>query len=104
MKTRDRYQIADYTRAAVQLLKVSPERVLRRAGLPDNDLVSETRGFTAREWFDLWIAVESEYGKPDFAIRLGQAMARGSFAPRFSPFRAARISKWVWPGRHCSNR
>ncbi len=79
MKTRDRYLIADSTRAVAQLLKISPERVLRRAGLPEDYLVSETRGVTAREWFALWEAVEAEYGKPDLALRLGQTLARGPF-------------------------
>ena len=81
MKSKDRYLISVTTRAVAQMLKISPERVLRRAGLPEDYLVSETRGVTAREWFALWEGLEAEYGKPDLAVRLGQAMARGPFVP-----------------------
>lgn len=81
MKTRERYQIADSTQQVAQLLKISPENVLRRAGLPEDHLVSETRGVTVQEWFSLWQAIETEYGKDDLAVRLGHAYAQGPFAP-----------------------
>ena len=86
MRSRDRYLISDNTRAVSQILKISPERVLRRAGLPEDYLGSETRGVTARDWFAIWKAVEAEYGKPDLALRLGQAMARGPFVPPIFAF------------------
>ena len=86
MKTRDRYLISDSTRAVARLLNISPERVLKRAGLPEDYLSAEARGVTAREWFALWEAVEAEYGKPDIAVRLGQALARGPFVPPIFAF------------------
>lgn len=86
MTSRDRYLIADSTRAVAQLLKLSPERVLRRAGLPEDYLVSETRGVTARDWFAVWQALVAEDGKPDIALRLGQALARGPFVPALFAF------------------
>lgn len=86
MKTRDRYLIADSTRTVARLLNISPERVLKRAGLPEDYLSAETRGVTAREWFALWEAVEAEYGKPDIAVRLGQVLARGPFVPPIFAF------------------
>ncbi|WP_421849635.1 AraC family transcriptional regulator ligand-binding domain-containing protein [Oricola sp.] len=86
MKSKDRYLSSVTTRAVVQMLKISPERVLRRAGLPEDYLFSEERGVTAREWFALWEALEAEYGKPDLALRLGQAMARGPFVPPIFAF------------------
>ena len=86
MRSRDRYLIGDNTRAVAQMLKISPERVLRRAGLPEDYLASETRGVSAREWFALWEALEVEYGKPDMALRIGQTMARGPFVPPIFAF------------------
>ncbi|OUS36685.1 hypothetical protein A9Q94_08390 [Rhodobacterales bacterium 56_14_T64] len=86
MKPRERYLVADTTRQVAQLLKISPERVLRRAGLPEDFFGSEGRGVTAREWFALWEAVEAEYGKPDLTVQLGQAFARGPFVPPIFAF------------------
>lgn len=86
MKTRDRYPISDATWQVARLLKISPERVLRRAGLPEDHLATEVRGVTAREWFGLWEAIEAEYGHEDIAVRLGQAYARGPFMPAIFAF------------------
>ncbi|MDV7145984.1 AraC family transcriptional regulator ligand-binding domain-containing protein [Tropicimonas sp. TH_r6] len=86
MRKRERYLVADATRAAAQILGVSPERVLRRAGLPEDHLAAETRGVTAREWFALWEAMEAEYVGEDIATRLGQAFARGPFVPPIFAF------------------
>lgn len=86
MKSRERYLIAETTAAVAKLLKLSPERILRRAGLPGDYLATETRGVTAREWFAIWEAVETEYNKPDLAIRLGQTVARGPFVPPIFAF------------------
>ncbi|SNT30686.1 AraC family transcriptional regulator [Tropicimonas sediminicola] len=86
MRTRERYLIADSIRQVTQLLKISPERVLRRAGLPEDHLAAETRGVSARDWFALWEAVAAEYGREDIALRLGQAFARGPFVPPIFAF------------------
>lgn len=86
VKSRERYLIAQGMAQVAKLLKISPQRVLRRAGFPDDYLLSETRGVTACEWFSLWRAAECEYGKPDFAIRLGLTLARGPFVPAIFAF------------------
>ena len=82
---RERYPFADSMRLVCTVLKISPERVLRRAGLPDDALVSDTRGVMASEWFSLMNATVVEYGKPDWAMRLGHTFAHGPFvAPIFA--------------------
>ena len=86
MKTRDRYQIAEHARQTIRMLKLSPERVLRRAGLPDDYLETETRGVTPRQWFAVWHAIEAEYEGSDLAVRLGQSLARGPFVPAMFAF------------------
>lgn len=73
-------------RQITQLLKISPQQVLRRVGLPDDYLLSEGSGVSARLWFSLWDAVAQEYGQADVAIRLGQALARGPFVPPIFAF------------------
>ncbi len=80
------YPVADSLRQVAALLNLSPERVLRRAGLPEDHLATETRGVTARQWFSLWEAVATEYGCADMPLRLGQQMARGPFVPAVFAF------------------
>ncbi|CUI85917.1 helix-turn-helix transcriptional regulator [Cognatishimia activa] len=86
MKPKERYLISASLKASARMLNISTERVLRRAGLPADYLASETRGVTAREWFAVWEACEAEYGQPDIAMKLGQAMARGPFVPPIFAF------------------
>jgi len=86
MKTRDKFPVAHSLRQVTTFLKISPERVLRRVGLPEDHLVTETRGVTAAQWFALWDAVEAEYGLPGLAVKLGQTFARGPFVPAIFAF------------------
>lgn len=66
------------TQRACRVLKLSPERVFRRAGLPTDSLSHEGRGLTARQFFDLWNAELSEANREDAALYLARSTARGA--------------------------
>ena len=86
MSASIRYPFAKSTHRLCALLKISPERVLRRAGMPADFLAHEGRGATARQLFAIWNAVEAEVGDPDFVLSLGQTAARGPFVPAVFAF------------------
>lgn len=81
MRKTTRYKIAKSLQTLCAILKISPERVIRRAGLPANYLTHETRGINSQQFFDMWDATVTEAGRPDFPIFLGKTAARG---PAFS--------------------
>jgi len=74
-----RYQIAKSTQMLCAILKVSPERVMRRAGLPADYLSNEQQGISSQQYYDLWNAAEAEAKRPDFSIYLAKTLARGPF-------------------------
>ena len=86
MVRKDRYRIADSTRKVCAILKISPETVLRRAGLPADYLRHEGRGVDARRYFGLWNAVVAEAKRPDLALFLGKKVAHGPFNPAVFAF------------------
>jgi AraC-like DNA-binding protein len=79
MAAKIRYQIAKSTKLLCTILKISPERVLRRAGLPADYLYHEQQGVNSQQFFDLWNAAEAEAKRPDFSIYLAKTIARGPF-------------------------
>ncbi|MCP4182868.1 MAG: AraC family transcriptional regulator [Hyphomicrobiales bacterium] len=80
MAGKIRYQIANSTQILCSILKISPERTLRRAGLPADYLCHEQQGVNSRQYFDLWDAAEAEAKRPDHSIFLAKTLARGPFA------------------------
>lgn len=82
----DKFPIARSIQKLCAVLKLSPEHVLRRAGLPADYLVNETRGVKAAKVFDVWKAVDAEARRPDLALFLGKAMAHGPFNPAVFAF------------------
>ena len=86
MPRKDRYRIAKSTQRICAILKISPEKVLRRAGLPTDHLVHEGRGIGARQCFGVWNAVVAEARRPDLALFLGRAAAHGPFNPAVFAF------------------
>lgn len=82
----DRFQIARPIQMLCAVLRLSPEHVLRRAGLPADYLENETRGVTAATVFDVWNAVDAEAKRPDLALFLGKTMAQGPFNPAVFAF------------------
>jgi len=79
MAGKIRYQIAKSTQLLCAILKISPERVLRRAGLPADYLSHEQQGVSSQQFFDMWNAGEAEAKRPDFATYLAKTIARGPF-------------------------
>ncbi len=74
------YQIAKSIGQVCAVLKIAPERVLRRAGLPSDQLANEGKGVTAAQFFAVWEAFVDEAKRPDLAIFLGRAYAHGPFS------------------------
>ena len=79
MAGKIRYQIAKSTKLLCAILKISPERVLRRAGMPADYLTYEQQGVNSQQYFDLWNATEAEAKRPDYSIFLAKTIARGPF-------------------------
>lgn len=86
MRSQDRYPLALALRNVCRALKISPERVVRRAGLPADFLPNEGKGVTPRQFFDVWNGIVDEAKRPDLPIFLGQAYARGPFNPPLFAF------------------
>lgn len=86
MLRKDRYRIAKSTQRVCALLKIPPERVLRRAGLPDDYLAHEDRGLGAGRCFAVWEALVAEAKRPDLALFLGKTAAHGPFNPAMFAF------------------
>jgi AraC-like DNA-binding protein len=80
LATARRYPFAQNLAKLCALLKISPERVLRRAGYPADFIRSEDKGATAGQVFALWNAVDAEVKDANFAIPLAQTTARGTFS------------------------
>lgn len=79
MAGKIRYQVAKTTQIMCAILKISPERALRRAGLPADYLSHERQGVNSQQFFDLWNAVEAEAKRPDYSIYLAKTLAHGPF-------------------------
>ncbi len=62
-------------------LGIRADRVLRRAGLPDDLFARPDAGMTTPEYFRLWSGLEAEAGDPLFALRVVEALQTDSFVP-----------------------
>lgn len=81
MSARNLYPIAQSLRQICQILKVAPERVLRRAGLPMDYLDHEGKGSTAQQFFGVFRAVFQESNRDDLPLYMGKLFAHGPFVP-----------------------
>lgn len=79
MTQRNKYPFVESTRKLCAISKISPERVLRRAGLPADALSHEGSGISAAQTFEIWNAAVAEAKRPDLPLFLGRTLARGSF-------------------------
>lgn len=86
MLRKDRYKVAKATQRVCALLKIDPERVLQRAGLPGDHLFHEGRGIDAGQCFAVWEAIVAEARRPDLALFLGRTAALGPFNPAVFAF------------------
>ena len=84
-----KYPIGSYLRQAGALLNISPERVLRRAGL-STTLVNDNEIVVAAEtYLNLWDALCLEAGRPGVEMDLAMAYAHGPFIPAVFAFSCA---------------
>ncbi|SMP26838.1 AraC family transcriptional regulator [Shimia sagamensis] len=81
MHKQVRYPIHKSTAGLMRSVGVSPERVLRRAGMPTDLFEVDTRGVTAQQFFTLWEAISDEIDNPKVVVEMAKAMARGPFIP-----------------------
>lgn len=62
-------------------LRISWQRVLRRAGLPDGTAARSPARLTPAEYFALWSALEVEAGDRDLTVDVGRAISPETFSP-----------------------
>ncbi|SHJ30216.1 transcriptional regulator, AraC family [Shimia gijangensis] len=86
MTLRPLYPVAQKTAQLCQVLEISPERVMRRAGLPPDYFENEGKGSTAEQFFALFEAVKDEAKRDDIALFVGKMMAHGPFVPAIFAF------------------
>ena len=86
MKAKRLYPFAKNLQNFCTILKLSPERILRRAGLPIDLIANEGKGVEARYIFALWDAVFEELGSTDIVLDMAIAYARGPFVPPLFAF------------------
>ena len=85
-----KYPFAARTRKLCAFLKISPERVLERAGLHLEALENEGKGATADIIHKIWEAVVAEANVPNLPLLLGKVAARGAFIPAVFAFACSR--------------
>lgn len=86
MSHRTLYPVAQKIAQTCQILKISPERVMRRAGLPPDYSEHEGKGSTAEQFFALFQAVYEEANRDDLSLYMGQLYAHGPFVPAVFAF------------------
>jgi len=62
-------------------LGIRADRLLRRAGLPEDLFSRSDRGLTTPEYFNLWQSLEAEAGDPLLPLRLVNALQAEAFVP-----------------------
>lgn len=86
MSNPDRFPVAKHMERLCLGLKLSPERVLARAGMPRDFFSNEGRGVTAAQFFDLWRAAEAEFASGEMAFDLAMVSSAGQFIPALFAF------------------
>lgn len=81
MQKQVRYPVHRSTAGLLRSCGISPERVLRRAGMPVDLFETESKGVTAQQFFALWEAISDEIDDPKVVIEMARTMARGPFIP-----------------------
>jgi len=81
MQKQVRYPIPKSTAGLMRSCGISPERVLKRAGMPMDLFEADSKGVTAQQFFSLWEAISEEIDDPKMVIEMAKAMARGPFIP-----------------------
>lgn len=77
-----------------QVLGLRIDDVLKRAGVPASAIADQSAGsFRPAAYFALWNACHALYAKPDFALRLGQAMAQVPFTTPIFAYYCSRNAR-----------
>lgn len=84
-----RYPIGQNVAQVTTLLQISPERVLRRAGLSASLVSNEDLAVSAEMFFRIWEAVRLEANRPDLELQLAMTYAHGPFLPPIFAFSCA---------------
>ena len=88
-----KYPFAAQTRRLCAFLKISPEQILKRAGLPSEAIENDGKGATADVIYGLWEAAVAEADVPTLPLLLGKLAARGAFIPAVFAFACSRDIK-----------
>lgn len=86
MPVLPRYPMAKPMLRLCKMLNLSATQVMRRAGLPPDFLQNEPKGVTGTQFFALWEAMVTEANRPELALELGIAFARGPFVSTLFAF------------------
>lgn len=78
---RDRYPFATAMKRLCRVLNVAPERAFKRVGMPEDSLLHEGKGLTARQYYDLWNAALLEADREDAVLYLARSTARATPTP-----------------------
>ncbi|MGI9400455.1 MAG: AraC family transcriptional regulator ligand-binding domain-containing protein [Rhizobiaceae bacterium] len=81
MTTKTRYDLAKKIEQISAVLKISSERILRRAGLSVDFLSEAHPGVDTKQYFAIWEAMVHEAKRDDLQLFLGKVFARGPFIP-----------------------
>ncbi len=83
-----RYPLGNNMKQMGTLLGISPERVLRRAGLSAS-LVDDNLSVSAEMFFRIWDAMYAEADRPEVIMELAMSYAHGPFLPPIFAFSSA---------------
>lgn len=86
MAQTERFPFVKGLKASCAVLKISPERVMRRAGLPLDLLENERRGITGEQLFATREATFAEIDSPDAVMEMAKAAVRSPFKPALLAF------------------
>lgn len=81
MTTSKTYAIEPSWQALLTDLGASPQRVLRRAQLPEDLFTRGDVQLKQNSWFQLWDSIAMDVADPCFPLKLAQAMTAETFSP-----------------------
>ena len=85
MARTGRFTVNTGWRLLLQDLGIEPTDVLRRAGLPDDQLSREGASLASADYFRFWLALEAEANDSLLPLRIGEALSPEGFdAPVFA--------------------
>ena len=110
MPASGQYAVHPGLRVLLTDVGVSPDRVLRRAGLPADLFSRGTTMLSPAQYFGLWQALQDESGDPELPLRVGRSISLEAFDPLvFAAFcspnllvaaeRIARYKRLIGPTR-----